>query len=185
LVAGADPADGREERMWFESWAALGRVLAAGVSAYLVVVLVLRLSGKRTLAKLNAFDFVVTVALGSTLATILLNSDVSWSEGAVALTLLAVLQFAVAWLGVRIASLRNVVTSRPTLLLRDGSTIPHALRQERVTADEIRQAVRASGSGDLSTVGAVVLESDGTMSVIPVGRLGSGSSLSGVRGFDG
>jgi hypothetical protein len=50
---------------------------------------VLRVSGKRTLAKLNVFDFVVTVALGSTLATILLNSTVSWAEGAVALAVLA------------------------------------------------------------------------------------------------
>jgi uncharacterized membrane protein YcaP (DUF421 family) len=171
--------------MWFDSWEALGRVLAVGASAYLTVVLVLRSSGKRTLAKLNAFDLVVTVALGSTLATILLNSDVSWSEGAVALGLLAALQFAVAWLAVRIGSLRSIVTNRPTLLLRDGSTIPDALRQERVTTDEIRQAVRATGAGDLSAVGAVVLESDGTLSVIPVGKLGGGSSLSGVRGFDG
>jgi uncharacterized membrane protein YcaP (DUF421 family) len=170
--------------MWFDSWSALARVLVIGASAYLTVVLVLRLSGKRTLAKLNAFDLVVTVALGSTLATILLSSDVSWSEGAVALALLAVLQFAVAWSAVRIPPLRKVVTSRPTLLLRDGSVIPEALQQERVTVDEIRQAVRSSGTGDLSSIGAVVLESDGSLSVIPTGELGSGSSLSGVRGFD-
>ena len=170
--------------MWFESWAALGRILVVGASAYLTVMLVLRLSGKRTLAKLNAFDFVVTVALGSTLATILLNSDVSWSEGAVALALLAVLQFTVAWLAVRITSLRNIVTARPTLLLRDGAMIPHALREVRMTTDEIRQAVRSSGAGDLSSIGAVVLESDGSLSVIPAGEFGDGSSLSAVRGFD-
>lgn len=87
--------------MWFDSWSDLGRVLAVGTSAYLTVVLVLRSSGKRTLAKLNAFDLVVTVALGSTLATILLNSDVSWAEGALALVVLALLQFLVAWLIVR------------------------------------------------------------------------------------
>jgi len=63
---------------------------------------VLRVSGKRTLAKLNAFDFVVTVALGSTLATILLNSTVSWAEGAVALAVLAGLQFLVAVVASRV-----------------------------------------------------------------------------------
>ena len=171
--------------MWFDAWADLGRVLAVGASAYLTVVLVLRLSGKRTLAKLNAFDFVVTVALGSTLATILLSRDVSWSEGAAALALLALLQFTVAWLAVRVAPLRRIVTARPRLLLRDGATIPGALRQERVTEDEIRQAVRAAGSGDLASIAAVVLESDGSLSVIPVASIGSGSSLAGVRGFDG
>ncbi|TQN42738.1 uncharacterized protein DUF421 [Blastococcus colisei] len=171
--------------MWFDSWSDLARVLIIGTTAYLTLVLVLRLSGKRTLAKLNAFDLVVTVAFGSTLATIFLSSDVSWSEGAVALALLALLQFVVAWLAVRIPPLRNLVTARPTLLLRDGTAIPGALREQRVTLDEIRQAVRSSGSGDLSSVGAVVLESDGSLSVISSSKLGSGSSLSGVRGYDG
>ena len=73
--------------------------------------------------QLNAFDLVATVALGSTLATILLSSDVSRSEGAVALALLAALQF-VAWVTVRRPGLRTVTTARPTLLLRDGVALP-------------------------------------------------------------
>ena len=171
--------------MWFDSWSDLVRVVVIGAAAYLTVVLVLRLSGKRTLAKLNAFDLVVTVALGSTLATIVLSSDVSWAEGAVALALLALLQFVVAWLAVRIPPLRNVVTARPTLLFHDGAPIEAALREQRVTMDEIRQAVRSSGAGDVSAIAAVVLESDGSLSIIPAGKLGNGSSLGGVRGVDG
>ncbi len=170
--------------MWFDSWSDLVRVAVIGASAYLTVVLVLRLSGKRTLAKLNAFDLVVTVALGSTLATILLNSDVSWTEGALALVVLALLQSLVAWGTVRRPGGRKVVTARPTLLLRDGRALPGALREERVTMDEIRQAVRASGSGDLASIAAVVLESDGSLSVIPSDELGNGSSLEGVRARD-
>ncbi len=163
--------------MWFDSWDDLGRVLAVGASAYATVVLVLRLSGKRTLAKLNAFDFVVTVALGSTLATILLSSDVSWSEGAVALGLLALLQFAVAWVTSRVPRARALVTAKPTVLLADGVLLEGALRQQRVTAAEVRQAVRASGAGDMSRIAAVVLESDGTLSVVPQSAFGDGSAL--------
>ncbi len=171
--------------MWFDSWSDLARILAVGTSAYVTVVLLLRLSGKRTLAKLNAFDLVVTVALGSTLATILLSSDVSWTEGALGLAILAMLQSVVAWLITRRPGLRGLVTARPTLMLRDGSVLPTALRRERVSLDEIRQAVRASGSGDLSTIAAVVLESDGSLSVIPGSKAGDGSSLRGVRGVGG
>lgn len=167
--------------MWFDSWSDLVRVAAIGASAYLTVVLVLRLSGKRTLAKLNAFDLVVTVALGSTLATILLSSDVSWAEGALALAVLALLQSLVARVTVQWPGARSVLTARPTLLFRDGRALPAALRSERVTMDEVRQAVRASGQGDLREIAAVVLESDGSLSVIPAGKLGDGSSLDGVR----
>ena len=152
-----------------------------GTLAYATLVAILRISGKRTLTKLNAFDLVVTVALGSTLATILLSSDVSWTEGALALAVLALLQSLVAWGTVRWPGGRKVVTARPTLLLRDGCPVPGALKSERVAMDEIRQAVRASGVGDLSRVAAVVLESDGSLSVVPADQMGDGSSLEGIR----
>ena len=169
--------------MWFDSVSDLVRVLLVGAAAYVTVVVLLRTTGKRTLAKLNAFDLVVTVALGSTLATILLNSDVSWAEGAVALALLAVLQTVVAWATTRRPGLRKMVTARPTLVLRHGQPLPEALQAERMSLDEIRQAVRASGVGDLSTVAAVVLESDGSLSILSAQQYGDGSALEGVAGM--
>ncbi|MDK3257652.1 DUF421 domain-containing protein [Blastococcus capsensis] len=168
--------------MWFDSVSDLVRVLLVGGAAYITVVVLLRTTGKRTLAKLNAFDLVVTVALGSTLATILLSSDVSWTEGALALALLAVLQTVVAWATTRRPGLRKVVTARPRLVLRDGSPLPDAMRAERISLDEIRQAVRASGTGDLSSVTAVVLESDGSLSILSAQQYGDGSALEGVAG---
>jgi uncharacterized membrane protein YcaP (DUF421 family) len=171
--------------MWFESWTVLLRVLLVGTAAYATVVLVLRASGKRTLAKLNAFDLVVTVALGSVLATIVLNRSVTWSAGAVGLVLLALLQTVVAWVTSRRPWLRAAVTARPRLVLRDGRPIEPALRRERLSVDEVRQAVRASGAGDLSSVAAVVLESDGSLSVVSADRVGGGSELTGVAGWGG
>lgn len=78
--------------MFYDNISGLVRVLVVSPLAYLWLILVLRISGKRTLAQLNAFDFIVTVALGSTLATVLLSSSVAWAEGALALALLAALQ---------------------------------------------------------------------------------------------
>lgn len=56
--------------MWFDSWSDILRIILVGAASYTTLVAILRLSGKRTLGQLNVFDFVVTVALGSTLATI-------------------------------------------------------------------------------------------------------------------
>lgn len=170
--------------MWFDGWSDIVRVLLVGAAAYVTLVVLLRLLGKRTLAKLNAFDLVVTVALGSTLATVFLSKDVSWSEGAVALALLGVLQLVVSWTTVHLAGGRGMVTAAPTLVLRDGAPLEAALRSQRLTEAELRQAVRSSGAGGLETVAAVVLEADGTLSVITRERLGSGSALVDVRGWD-
>src|ERR687890_2739792 len=95
--------------MLFQRWSDAGRVLAMSLLVYPALVLVLRISGKRTLAKVNAFDLVVTVALGSTLATILLSKDVSLAEGLVAFALLIALQFAITWSSVRFGPVREMV----------------------------------------------------------------------------
>ncbi len=163
--------------MWFDTWADVARTLVLGAVSYLTLILVLRVTGKRTLSQLNAFDFVVTVALGSTLATILLSSDVSWAEGAAALLLLAALQFIVAWSTSRWPFLRDAVTSSPQMVLSDGEFDHAALRSARLTEADVRQAVRATGSGDLTDIATVVLETNGTLSVIPRSRLGNGSAL--------
>jgi uncharacterized membrane protein YcaP (DUF421 family) len=166
--------------MWFQGWSDLARVLVVGGASYVTLVVVLRLSGKRTLAKLNAFDLVVTVALGSTLATILLNSSVSWAEGAVALGMLAVLQLLVALVSSKLPSARQVVTSEPTYLVRDGALDEQAMDEQRVSTAEVRQALRSSGVGSLDDVSAVVLETDGTLSVIKRSSHGDGWSLEDV-----
>src|SRR5690606_10104681 len=84
--------------MWFDSWSDIARVVLVGCATYALLVVLLRSFGGRTLAQLNAFDFIVTVALGSTLATVLLSSDVAWAEGAVGIAVLVALQFAIAWI---------------------------------------------------------------------------------------
>ncbi len=151
--------------MFFDNWDGLVRVVVVGVCAYVALLLLLRASGKRTLAKLNAFDFVVTVALGSTLATVLLSSEVALAEGVLAMAVLVALQFLVAWLSVRSRRVEGLVKSEPTLLYRSGF-LHGSMRRMRVTEDEIRQAARATGKSGLDEVSAVVLETDGSLSIL-------------------
>ena len=89
------------EQAFFSSWTSIARVLLVGVAAYAGLVLLLRVSGKRTLTKMNAFDLVVTVALGSTLATVLLTKSVALADGLAAFALLILLQYGLTWLSVR------------------------------------------------------------------------------------
>lgn len=163
--------------MVFDSWYHTWRVVVAAIVGYVALVAFLRFSGKRTLAKLNAFDLVVTVALGSTLATIALSSDVSLLEGVVALATLISLQFAVAWSSVRWSSMRSAVKSRPALVVSDGRLLDDELRRHRLHEHEVFQALRSSGVGDIALVAAVVLETDGTLSVVTRDQTGSGRAL--------
>ena len=152
--------------MFFHGWFGLVRVLIVGTLAYGVLVLFIRVSGKRTLTKLNAFDLVVTVALGSTLATILLSDTVALAEGVLAMVLLIALQFAITWCSVRSPWFERLVKSEPTLVLHGGRFLDDAMRRQRVTRDEVLSVLRAHCESDVRTVHAVVLETDGSMSVL-------------------
>src|SRR5690348_14738538 len=120
----------RTMSMFFDTWAGLGRILTVGTLAYVALVAILRISGKRTLTKLNAFDLVVTVALGSTLATVLLSKSVALAEGVLALALLVFLQFAITWLSVRSPSFQSLVKSEPTLIMHRGRPLDAAMREQ-------------------------------------------------------
>lgn len=156
--------------MWFTGWEPLVRTVLTGVCAYAALILLLRVSGKRTLSKMNAFDLVVTVALGSTLASVITSPDVSLAQGVVALALLIGLQFVITWLSLRSRRVRDLARSEPTLLAYDGRPFDTVLERERITREELNAAVRDAGLGALDEVAAVVLETDGTISVIPSSR---------------
>jgi uncharacterized membrane protein YcaP (DUF421 family) len=151
--------------MLFQGWAGIIRTLAVGLLSYVCLVIFLRIAGKRTLAKLNAFDLVITVALGSTLSAILLQESVALAEGASALALLILMQFAVTSFSVRSSSFANAVRSEPALLVKDGICCRVTMRRERLTEDEVLSAVRSSGGHRMNDARTVILESDGTLSV--------------------
>ncbi|WP_104203770.1 DUF421 domain-containing protein [Billgrantia saliphila] len=167
--------------IFFDTLHALLRTAVLGVLGYASLVYLLRISGRRTLSKMNAFDLVVTVALGSVLATVMLSKDVTLLQGVLAFALLVGMQFLVTWTSVRTRWVRQVVTGEPALLFLRGDYLPVAMRKSRVTEDEVRAAIRASGVSALSEVEAVVLETDGSFSVVKNAAGNEGTSLEGVK----
>ena len=167
-------------RMFYDGWYGLLRVALVGTAAYITLVLMLRVSGKRTLSKMNAFDFVVTVALGSTLATVLLSEDVALAEGVLAFGLLVALQYLITWSSVRSPFIDRLIKSEPVLLLHRGNLLKGAMKAARVAEVELLAAVRKHGESELEAVEAVVLETDGSFSVI-TGRRKNDAVASALR----
>ena len=149
----------------FNGWDGVLRILLIAPAAYVALILILRMSGKRTLAKLNAFDFVVTIAIGSTLAWVITSSTLSLVDGLVALGLLVGMQFIVTAASVRLPWVNDVVKAEATLLVRKGELLPGAMRRQRITSDEIEAAIRQSGGRGVQDAEAVFLETDGSLAV--------------------
>jgi uncharacterized membrane protein YcaP (DUF421 family) len=157
------------------------RTLIVGILAYGALVVTLRVSGKRTLSKMNAFDLVVTVALGPTLATILLSRDVPLADGVVAFLVLVALQFAITAGSKRVKAVARLAKSEPRALLYRGGILPDALRAERVLEAELQAALRQAGHTEYSSVDLVVLETDGSLSVVATVADESSPAVASVR----
>lgn len=136
------------------------------VLAYVALTALIRTFGKRTISRMNPGDFVVTVAIGSVVATLILFEEVPVANAAAALASLVGMQFLVEWATARSTRLRAIVDGTPTLLVHNGVMLTHNLRRENVDEEDILKAVREHGSVNLADVKAVVLEIDGTFSVI-------------------
>lgn len=150
--------------MWFGGWESLARIIALGTLGYVALIVLLRVSGKRTLSKMNAFDFVVTITLGSVFGGLILNQSVSLSEGVVALGLLISLQWLMTTLYVRSTWFERVIKGEPQLLYNRGEYLDRALKRERVTREEVQAAMRDGNVvEDQNTL--AVLETDGSVTV--------------------
>lgn len=172
-IAAAAPAGKRsfrlpdlDAKMFFDGWTPVLRTIILGVLAYAGLVILLRISGKRTLSKMNAFDFVVTVALGSTLASVLTSKSVSLAQGIVALSLLILMQLVNTFLAVRSNWYQWLLKAQPSLIFFRGEFLDQAMKEQRVTREEVIAAMRQQGIAEPKEVDAVVLETEGSLSVL-------------------
>ena len=160
------------------------RTIILGTVAYVAIIVMLRVSGKRTLSKWNSFDFVVTIAFGSILSSILLSTKDSFGTGILGFGLLVLFQYILTWVSARSSAVQKIVKAEPALLLYQGEIKKDVLKRERVAEGEILAALRANGVAAIEDADAVVLETDGSFSVITSLNNSSASALKDVREFD-
>ncbi len=146
--------------------------------------LLLRTTGQRTLSQLNAFDFIITVTIGSAFASFLLAGNVALIDGIMTFALLVGLQFIVTWLTVRSGRIKKAVKNEPRLLYYKGEYLLKNMRRTRIVAEEIEQAIRSTGRSGTSDVEAVVLETNGNLSVISKGNKENSDVLADVLNKD-
>lgn len=155
---------------FFDGWEPIVRIFVVGSLSYIVLVFLLRVAGKRTLAQMSGFDFIVTVAIGSTFGRLITAKGVTLAESATAFLLLILLQIGFGWLDMKYAWFSKVVKSQPTLLYYKGLFLEDNIRRCKVNKDEILGVIREQGIESLDEVEAVVLETSGGWSVVRRGK---------------
>ena len=152
---------------WFTSWLSLARIAVFTIASYGVMITLVRLYGKRTISKRNPSDFVVTVAIGSVIANFVLQGHISLVDGLFAIALFITLQHFLEWGTTRSVPLRMATEGKPTLLVYEGKPLWDNMKAENINDNELSLSLRSEGYTSIEEVGAVVLEIDGTVSVLP------------------
>jgi len=136
---------------------------------YLVILIGLRLAGKREIGQMTVFDLVVLLLIANAVQNAMVGPDTSLAGGVLAAVVLLVLNAVVARLRLRWPRLRRIVEGSPTLLALRGEVITDHLRREGLDQETLEAALREHGVADLSEVEMAVLEIDGSISVVPAG----------------
>lgn len=162
---------------FWSSWEAIFRILVVGTITYFGIVLILRIAGNRTLSRMNTFDFILVIAMGSTFGRILTAHTVSIAEALTAFFLLVFLQFIFSFLEVRSLFFSRMITSPPILLFYRGEFLLKNMRKERVQKNDLIGIIRQKGIGGLEKIEAIVLEANGAFSIIEHNEAGTHDTL--------
>ena len=141
-------------------------VIAGTLGIYAAVVLYTRLAGLRSFSKMSSFDFAITVAIGSVIASTLILDDVTLLQGAVALALIYALQVLVSISRRQWKICHSIFDNQPVLLMARGEILHENLRNTRVTEEDLRAKLREANVHSLERVLAVVFETTGDVSVL-------------------
>ncbi len=151
---------------WFNT--SLSSLLAITITAagiYVAVIVFTRIAGKRSFSKMSSFDFAMTVAIGSIIATTVLTQSVSLLEGIIGLAAIYLLQTAAAILR-RFRFFRDTVDNAPFLLMDGPNILEENLRKGKVTKGDLLSKLREANVLRLDQVKAVVFETTGDISVL-------------------
>ena len=152
--------------IFFSGWEPILRTMISGFCTYLTMVILLRISGKRTLSQMTPFDMIIPFTLGPILASTVLLANVTIIQGLFAFGFLITLHKIMALLSVRFSQVRSLVEPEPTLLVHQGMLLMDAMQKEHVTEVEILKALRAHGISSIKEAEAVILEGNGSYDVI-------------------
>jgi uncharacterized membrane protein YcaP (DUF421 family) len=145
-------------------------VLRTGV-IYLLVLLGVRLSGKREVGQMTPFDLTLLLLLSNSVQNAMTGPDTSLMGGAVAACTLLILNYLIAEVSGANRRFRRLIQGQPTLLIHDGKAIESHMAKEHVSIDELQRALREHGIGCIEQTALAVLEVDGSISCLKYDEL--------------
>lgn len=143
-------------------------IIARTIIVYGALLVGLRLAGKRELGQMTAFDLVVILLIANAVQNAMVGPDTSVTGGLIAAGVLIAANYGLAFARERVPALRRVVEGTPTILIHDGKFVKGHIQKEGLDKDLVLMAIREHGLAEAKDVRLAILETDGSISIIPM-----------------
>ena len=144
-------------------------IVLRAAAAFVLVFLLLRVTGRRELSTLEPFDLILLVVIGDLVQQGVTQSDMSFTGLVLAVGTFTVLAVATSWVSYRFKAMRKVLEAAPLVVVEHGKPIEHNMRAERLTLEEVAEAARLQQVASLEDVEWAIIEPSGQISIIPRG----------------
>ena len=155
------------------------------VAIYALVMVLMRVSGKRAVGQFTPFDLVLLVLIGNAVQNGINGGDNSLTGALVMATTLIALNYAVAFVTSRSRKAERLVEGVPVVLARNGKVFERVLREQLVSDEDFHKALRQHALVDVSDIALALLETNGSISIVPRAGDGSARAASYLACFDG
>ncbi len=142
-------------------------VVIRGIISLIVLFLLTKLMGRKQIQQLTLFDYTIGISIGSIAAEMVLNEDVHWLNGVVAMTVYAGIALLISHLTCKFLPARRIVSGTPVLLLQKGELLVENFKKTQLDLNEFLSECRSSGYFDLSQLDFALIESNGKLSFLP------------------
>ncbi len=156
--------------MFYDDEPGLLSILFSAMVGFAWLIFLLRIAGKRTVAKFNMYDMILTFTVGSVLASMIVLKSVTLAEGCLAMAAIVAMDWLLSFAALKSDNVRNLLKADPSVLVRKGELQHRNLVKEQMVEEEIDMILRQNGIADRSEVEALTLESAGDVGLIRRGK---------------
>lgn len=141
-------------------------VIFSALLIFITIVIYIRLCGLKSFSKMTSFDFAMTIAIGSLLATTVVSSSTNYTKGALSIGILFLIQSVINFLRKRVPFVKRTIENSPKFLYKDGKFNEKNMKGSNITLSDFYSKLREANALDIAKVHAVILESTGDVSVL-------------------
>lgn len=137
------------------------------IFSIIVLFIVTRIIGKKQVSQISLFDYVIGISIGNFIAEMVINEEVQFLDGVVAMFVFGIFSYIVSYITMKSINLRRIIIGVPTIIVEDGKIIESGLKKTNIDINDFLEQCRLQGYFDINDISYAIMEASGEISILP------------------